>query len=64
MDFGWHLPCYGRLATRENLLLVAREAEIEYPLARVNQISARVPCICKVSPSKPDVHLEDVAALA
>ena len=27
MDFGWHLPCYGSLATRENLILVAREAE-------------------------------------
>lgn len=27
MDFGWHLPCYGPLATRDNLLLVAREAE-------------------------------------
>lgn len=28
MDFGWHLPCYGSLATRENLVLVAREAEV------------------------------------
>jgi probable F420-dependent oxidoreductase len=28
MDFGWHLPCYGRLATRDNLILVAREAEM------------------------------------
>ena len=27
MEFGWHLPCYGRLATREALILVAREAE-------------------------------------
>jgi alkanesulfonate monooxygenase SsuD/methylene tetrahydromethanopterin reductase-like flavin-dependent oxidoreductase (luciferase family) len=27
VDFGWHLPCYGRLATRDNLILVAREAE-------------------------------------
>jgi probable F420-dependent oxidoreductase len=27
MDFGWHLPCYGPLATRENLIRVAREAE-------------------------------------
>jgi len=27
MDFGWHLPCYGHLATRENLILAAREAE-------------------------------------
>ncbi len=27
MDFGWHLPCYGPLASRENLILAAREAE-------------------------------------
>jgi probable F420-dependent oxidoreductase len=27
MDFGWHLPCYGPLATRESMILVAREAE-------------------------------------
>ncbi len=27
MDFGWHLPCYGPLATRANVLHVAREAE-------------------------------------
>ena len=27
MDFGWHLPCYGPLATRDNLILVAGEAE-------------------------------------
>jgi len=27
VDFGWHLPCYGPLATRENLLRVATEAE-------------------------------------
>ena len=27
MDFGWHLPCYGPLATRDNLLRVATEAE-------------------------------------
>ena len=27
MDFGWHLPCYGPLATRENLIRVAHEAE-------------------------------------
>ena len=27
MDFGWHLPCYGPLATRDNLMLVAHEAE-------------------------------------
>ena len=39
---------------------IAHEAGIEYPLSRVNEISAKAPCICKVSPSKPDVHMEDV----
>jgi hypothetical protein len=27
MDFGWPLPSSGYLATRENLILVAREVE-------------------------------------
>jgi dihydroxy-acid dehydratase len=39
---------------------VAREAGLKYPLKRLNELSARTPCICKVSPSKPDVHIEDV----
>ncbi len=39
---------------------IAHEAGIEYPLSRVNEISAKAPCICKVSPSKMDVHMEDV----
>jgi dihydroxy-acid dehydratase len=39
---------------------IAHEAGVEYPLSRVNEMSARVPCLCKVSPSKPDVHMEDV----
>ncbi len=39
---------------------VAREAGLKYPLKRLNELSAKTPCICKVSPSKPDVHIEDV----
>ncbi|MEI6521485.1 MAG: dihydroxy-acid dehydratase [bacterium] len=39
---------------------IAHEAEVEYPLNRVNELSMKTPCICKVSPSKPDVHIEDV----
>jgi len=39
---------------------IAHEADVEYPLERLNEISARIPCICKVSPSKTDVHMEDV----
>jgi dihydroxy-acid dehydratase len=41
-------------------LAIAREAGLDYPLERLNLISAATPCICKVSPSLPSVHLEDV----
>jgi dihydroxy-acid dehydratase len=33
---------------------------VGYPLERLNEISAVTPCICKVSPSVPDVHIQDV----
>jgi dihydroxy-acid dehydratase len=39
---------------------IAQEAGVDYPLARLNELSAKTPCICKVSPSKNDVHIEDV----
>jgi dihydroxy-acid dehydratase len=39
---------------------IAHEAGVDYPLERLNEISAVTPCICKVSPSVPDVHLQDV----
>ena len=41
-------------------LAIAREAGVDFPLERINQISAATPCICKVSPSLPSVHIEDV----
>jgi dihydroxy-acid dehydratase len=39
---------------------IAHEAGVDYPLERLNEISAITPCICKVSPSAPDVHIQDV----
>jgi dihydroxy-acid dehydratase len=39
---------------------IAHEAGVDYPLERLNEISAMTPCICKVSPSVPDVHIQDV----
>ena len=39
---------------------IAHEAGVDYPLERLNEISAVTPCICKVSPSVPDVHMQDV----
>jgi dihydroxy-acid dehydratase len=41
-------------------LAIAHEAGLDYGLERLNEISARTPCICKVSPSVPDVHIQDV----
>jgi len=41
-------------------IAIAEEAGVKYPLARLNELSAKTPCICKVSPSKNDVHIEDV----
>ena len=50
----------GSTNTVLHTLAIAREGGIEYPLERLNQISARVPTLCKVSPARPDVHIEDV----
>lgn len=41
-------------------LALAHSAGIRYDLDRLNRLSARTPNICKVSPSRPDVHIEDV----
>ncbi|OIP95188.1 dihydroxy-acid dehydratase [Candidatus Wirthbacteria bacterium CG2_30_54_11] len=41
-------------------LSIAEEAGIEYDLGRINRIAERTPHLCKVSPSRPDVHMEDL----
>jgi dihydroxy-acid dehydratase len=33
---------------------------VDYDLDRINKLSAETPCVCKVSPSRSEVHLEDV----
>ncbi len=41
------------------ILALAREAGIDYSLERINQVAARTPHICKVSPAGK-WHMEDV----
>jgi dihydroxy-acid dehydratase len=41
-------------------LSLAQSAGIPFNLRRLNEISASTPNICRVSPSRPDVHMEDV----
>jgi len=58
--FALDMAMGGSTNTVLHTFAIAHEADVEYPLARLNTVSANVPCICKVSPSKPDVHMEDV----
>lgn len=58
--FALDIAMGGSTNTVLHTLAIAREAGFEYPLERINQLSARVPYICKVSPATPDVHIEDV----
>ncbi len=51
----------GSTNTVLHTLAVANEAEIEYDLGRINEISSKCPNICKVSPSSK-WHMEDVDA--
>ncbi len=49
----------GSTNTILHTLAIAREAGIPYDIARIDAISRRVPCLCKVSPSS-DYHVQDV----
>jgi dihydroxy-acid dehydratase len=40
-------------------MAIAHEAELDYPLERINQISQKIPYICKVSPAGK-WHMDDV----
>jgi len=42
-----------------HLMAIAHEAGIDFPLAMVNQISQRTPCLCRLSPAG-DYHVEDL----
>ena len=50
----------GSTNTVLHLLAAAYEAEIDFTMADIDRLSRRVPVLCKVAPSVPDVHLEDV----
>jgi dihydroxy-acid dehydratase len=58
--FALDMAMGGSTNTVLHTLAVAREAGVPYPLARINEVAARTPLICKVSPSRPDVHIQDV----
>jgi len=50
----------GSTNTVLHTLALAYEAGIEYPQERIDQLADKTPNVCKVSPSRPDVHIEDI----
>ena len=58
--FALDMAMGGSTNTVLHTMAIAHEAGLEYPLARLNEVAAHVPYICKVAPASPDVHVEDV----
>lgn len=50
----------GSTNTVLHLLAAAHEAEVDFTMADIDQLSRHVPVLSKVAPAKQDVHMEDV----
>jgi dihydroxy-acid dehydratase len=50
----------GSTNTVLHLLAIAREAEVDFSMADIDQLSRKIPVLCKVAPSST-FHLEDVS---
>jgi len=50
----------GSTNTVLHLLAAAQEARVDFTMADIDRISRKVPCLSKVAPAVPDVHIEDV----
>jgi dihydroxy-acid dehydratase len=50
----------GSTNTVLHLLAAAKEGGIDFTMQDIDRISRRVPCLSKVAPAVPDVHIEDV----
>ncbi|TIO29510.1 dihydroxy-acid dehydratase [Mesorhizobium sp.] len=50
----------GSTNTVLHILAAAHEGEVDFTMEDIDQLSRRVPVLCKVAPAKADVHMEDV----
>ena len=50
----------GSTNTVLHLLAAAQEAEVDFTMTDIDRLSRRVPHLCKVAPSTPEYHMEDV----
>ena len=58
--FALDMAMGGSTNTVLHTLAIASEANIDFDLVELNEISKNTPYLCKVSPATPDVHMEDV----
>jgi dihydroxy-acid dehydratase len=50
----------GSTNTVLHLLAAAHEAGVDFTMTDIDRLSRKAPVLCKVAPSTPDVHMEDV----
>ena len=50
----------GSTNTILHILAIANEAGVDFTMKDINDLSKKVPVLCKVSPNTPDYHIEDV----
>jgi dihydroxy-acid dehydratase len=50
----------GSTNTILHLLAAAQEAELDFTMRDIDRLSRKVPQLCKVAPSTPEYHMEDV----
>jgi dihydroxy-acid dehydratase len=50
----------GSTNTALHLLAIAQEAGVQFSMKDMDELSRKVPCICKVAPNSKEYHIEDV----
>jgi dihydroxy-acid dehydratase len=50
----------GSTNTVLHILAAAHEGSVDFTMADIDRMSRKVPCLSKVAPAVPDVHIEDV----
>ena len=50
----------GSTNTILHILAIAQEAGVDFNMDRIDALSKKVPCLCKVAPNHPVWHIEDV----
>ncbi len=50
----------GSTNTILHILAIAHEANVDFKMHDIDELSRKVPCLCKVAPNSKDYHIEDV----